>query len=286
MPMHPLPLSAEVALTAGFGELRHTKETGSTNDDLAAEARLGDRSPAVLVADHQNAGRGRLGRRWSDAATGPHQSEAALLVSIRLQTPLADAYDCVAAVSASALAAATDIAKRSRSDAAEVLRSKWPNDLLICSHEVNGKLAGVLSETVAGDPPVVVVGLGMNLAAAPDQSGAVALAQLGVECNRDQLLARLLQQLPAYLAAPDTARSDLRAASATLGSVVKVLRADGEVVVGTAIDIDATGRLVLKTRRSALPGETPNAAVGAASQTMLIETGDVIALRDGDSGEI
>ena len=254
-----LPLSCAAVRRAGLGELRHTDSTGSTNDDLAQKARLGDRSPAVLVADHQTAGRGRLGRRWSDAAAGPRGSEASLLVSFRLPGPVPEASDRVAAVSAAALAAASGTLQ----EPGATVRAKWPNDLLIESGEVFGKLAGVLSEMVDGDPPVVVVGLGLNVAEAPGEPGAVSMAQAGSAVRRDELLAWMIDELPGYLADPTRARADLRAASATIGRMVRVQRTDGTSVVGTAVDIDEAGRLILAGEY----GEE------------LIDTGDVFHLR-------
>ena len=257
--MKHLPLSCVAARRAGLGELRHTVATGSTNDDLAQEARLGDRSAAVLVADHQIAGRGRLGRRWSDAATGPHAGEASLLVSLRLEATVAGAFDRTAAVSAAALSAV--LGTLAGSGAA--VRAKWPNDLLIESGEVAGKLAGVLSEIVDGDPPLVVVGLGLNVAAAPPEPGAVSLAQAGGAATRDELLASLIDTLPGYLADPRRAREDLRVASATLGREVRVQRTDGTSIVGMAVDIDGSGRLV----------------VADDSGEVTIDAGDVFHLR-------
>ena len=254
-----LPLSCAAARRTGLGELRHTASTGSTNDDLAQEARLGDRSPAVLVADHQTAGKGRLGRRWSDAAKGSWGVEASLLVSFRFVAPVPSAFDRVAAVSAAALAAASGTLP----DGGAAVRAKWPNDLLIESPEVSGKLAGVLSEIVDCDPPVVVVGLGLNVAEAPGEPGAVSLAQAGSAVTRDELLARMIDELPGYLADPWKARADLRAASATIGRMVRVQRTDGTSVVGTAAGIDAAGRLIL---------------AGDGGET-LIDTGDVFHLR-------
>ncbi len=236
-----LPMSSAAARRAGLGELRHAVATGSTNDDLAQEARLGDRSPAVLVADHQTAGKGRLGRRWSDAAAGSHRGEASLLVSFRFAVPVRGASDRVAAVSAAAL----DAASGALPPGGAAVRAKWPNDLLIESGEASGKLAGVLAEIVDCDPPVVVVGLGLNLADAPAEPGAVSLAQAGSAVGRDELLARMIDELPGYLADPWKARVDLRAASATIGRMVRVQRTDGTSVVGTALDIDAAGRLIL-----------------------------------------
>ena len=45
-------------------ELRVVDETGSTNADVAELARSGEAEGLVLVAEHQSAGRGRLGRVW------------------------------------------------------------------------------------------------------------------------------------------------------------------------------------------------------------------------------
>ena len=254
-----LPLSCVATRRAGLGELRHVVATGSTNDDLAQEARLGNRSPAVLVADHQTAGKGRLGRRWSDTATGPHAGRASLLVSFRLEAPVAGAFDRTVAVSAAALLAASSVLAGSGA----AVRAKWPNDLLIESRHVSGKVAGVLSEIVDGDPPLVVVGLGLNVAEAPPEPGAVSLAQAGGAATRDELLASLIDALPGYLADPRRAREDLRVASATLGRRVRVQRTDGTSILGTAVDIDGSGRLV----------------VAGDSGEVAIDAGDVFHLR-------
>ena len=258
-PPERLPLSAAAALRAGFGPLLHTASTGSTNDDLAVAARRGDRTPAVLVADHQTAGRGRLDRRWVDAAAGVGSSEASLLVSFRLRTAIAEAFDCAVAVSAAALAAA---ARALDGSAAEV-RAKWPNDLLIEAPGISGKLAGVLSEIVDGEPPVAVVGLGLNVAAAPAEPGAVSLAQAGSGASRDEVLASLLDGLDGFLADPALARRELKAASATIGRRVRVELADGRAVEGIARDIDAAGRLV----------------VASGDRDLRIDAGDVFHLR-------
>lgn len=253
-----LLLSSAVALRAGFGALLHTASTGSTNDDLAASARRGDRTPAVLVADHQTAGRGRLGRRWLDAADAS-SPEASLLVSFRLPTAVAEAADRAAGVSAAALAAAA----RALHGSATEVRAKWPNDLLLEGPGVAGKLAGVLSEVVDGEQPVVVVGLGLNVAAAPPEPGAVSLAQAGAVASRDEVLSSLLDALGGYLADPARARRELRAASATIGRNVRVELADGSSVEGFAREIDRAGRLL----------------VSSGHQDLRIDAGDVIHLR-------
>ena len=254
-----LPLSCAAARRAGLGRLRHTVSTGSTNVDLAREARGGDRSAAVLVADHQTAGRGRLQRRWLDAAEAPGGAVPALLVSFRLRAAAAGAIDCSGAVSAAALQSVAGVL--AGTDAR--VRAKWPNDLLIEAPNASGKLAGVLSEIVGGDPGVVVVGLGLNLSAAPSGLGAVSLAQAGAATTRDELLASMLDVLPGYLADPGRARAALEAESATIGRMVRVEHTDGTSVTGLARGLDDAGRLVVTVDGSDVP----------------IDAGDVFHLR-------
>lgn len=249
--MTGLALSEEAARRAGLGPLRHVIETGSTNDDLAAEARRGEVAAALLVADRQTAGRGRLDRRWRDAPG------ASLLVSFRLPVSGSDWSAPAVAVTAAARAAAAAFL------AVPVL-SKWPNDLVIDHPPAPGKLAGVLSELVDGPRPVVIVGLGLNLGPVGNEPGATSLAQAGaVSVDRDRFLARLLGELPAYLADPGRARRELKAASATIGRRVRVERAGAPPLEGEARDIDRLGRLVMV----------------AAGAEHLVDAGDVVHLR-------
>ncbi len=276
-----LPLSAAAAQRAGLGALRHVAVTGSTNDDLAGEARSGNTDAAVLVADHQRSGRGRMGRHWLDAGA-PHHTEGrsrlavaaapvasdgarrpaegrSLLVSLRLPGPVAAAHRRVAAVSAAAFQAAS----AALAGTGAVVGLKWPNDLLVSSGRLDGKLAGVLAEMVAGDRPVAVVGLGLNVGPVPGVPGAISLAEAGSLTGRDELLASLLDALPAYLDDPARTRSVLRSASATIGRQVRVEQAGGVSITGLARDIDDDGRLLLVDDR----GER------------VIDGGDIVHLR-------
>src|SRR4051794_36864715 len=60
------------------------EQTGSTNVDLAARAAAGEAEGAVLVAEEQTAGRGRLDRRW----TAPARSGLFLSVLLRPGDPV------------------------------------------------------------------------------------------------------------------------------------------------------------------------------------------------------
>lgn len=129
----------------------------STNAALLERARgAGGLPPCLLVAEHQTAGRGRLGRTWQSARG------ASLTFSLGLPLDPADWSGLSLAVGV-ALADALD----PPSAAAPRLGLKWPNDLWLRDDAcglAGRKLGGVLIETVmAGGRRVCVVGVGLNV---------------------------------------------------------------------------------------------------------------------------
>ena len=147
-------------------------ETGSTNRDLAARLAAGDRVSEGdwLVVDRQTAGRGRLGRSWHDGSGNFMGSTA---VHVAENDPPAATLALIAGLAVQG-AVSAHIPPPIRA------LLKWPNDVL-----VNGaKLAGILLERV-GDQ--VVVGIGVNLAQAPQVAGrlTMALADYGPAPDRN-----------------------------------------------------------------------------------------------------
>ena len=127
----------------------------STNRYLLDEARAGAPEGLVAVADHQTAGRGRLGRRW-EAPPG-----ANLLVSVLLRPvcPL-DARHL-----ASAGGGPGRRRRRARTWPAWARWIKWPNDLLVGRAEA-GRGAGRGRPgrlRVLPGPSPIVVGIGINV---------------------------------------------------------------------------------------------------------------------------
>ncbi len=137
-------------------------EVGSTSTALLDRIRRGDLAPALIVAERQVAGRGRLGRPWSAAAG------ASLTFSVGLSMAPADWSGLSLAVG---LALAEALHPR--------IGLKWPNDLWL--RDADRKLGGILIETVSTGTGVderarpVVIGIGLNIAEQPpaaDASGA------------------------------------------------------------------------------------------------------------------
>jgi BirA family biotin operon repressor/biotin-[acetyl-CoA-carboxylase] ligase len=131
----------------------------STNTELMRRARAGRLEPVLLMAEHQSAGRGRLGREWlsgQDAAKASGSTQAPLAsVTFSIGLPLAP-NDW----SGLSLAVGVSVAQSLHPE----LRLKWPNDLWWRDR----KMAGILIETVSlgnsGAVRYAVVGVGINIA--------------------------------------------------------------------------------------------------------------------------
>jgi BirA family biotin operon repressor/biotin-[acetyl-CoA-carboxylase] ligase len=247
-----------------FGDVRWVDETTSTNDDLRRLAQAGASGDVVLVADHQTAGRGRLGRSWE----APPKSSLLVSVLVRVGLDPAQAH----LVSTAAGCAATEACAQ----VADVRpKLKWPNDLVLVDERgaVRGKLAGILAESIIdGDRlDAVVVGVGMNVnwpEQLPPELDGIAISLnhvVGADVDREDLLVALLERLAVWLGPIDTAdgRARLlahyRAACSTLGARVRVELAN-ESFQGEAVDIDGDGHLVVideadRERRTVVAGD-------------------------------
>ena len=183
------PAIADSLTTAWLGHERLivVTHTGSTNADLLIQAAQGAPAGTVLVADHQNAGRGRKVRQWFN------QPGRDLLVSVLFRPP-SPVDQWPGLVLAAGIAAYKTLTEYSP----EALRLKWPNDILL-----NGrKVCGILCQTQLSDSPAVVVGIGLNVNSIPeeypDDLSATATSLAAVAGNplpRDKLLVRLLFHL-------------------------------------------------------------------------------------------
>ncbi len=133
-------------------------ETGSTNADMAELVGQGWDEGHWLRAARQTAGRGRLGRDWQD---GAGNLQASTLVRLRPGDPPVSGLGLLVGV------ALHEALARLAPDAGIAL--KWPNDVTAGP----AKLAGILLERVG---EAVVVGVGANVAHAPQVEGRVTIA--------------------------------------------------------------------------------------------------------------
>jgi BirA family biotin operon repressor/biotin-[acetyl-CoA-carboxylase] ligase len=140
---------------------------------------------ALVVADHQTAGRGRLGRSW-EAPAG-----TALLFSLLLKPPPERHQPELSLVAGIAVA---DTLERTLGLSVQI---KWPNDVMLRRR----KVAGCLAEAREG---AVVLGIGVNVSQTREQlpPDAGSLRTLtGRVWDREGLLAEALEDLGARYAA-------------------------------------------------------------------------------------
>ncbi len=162
----------------------------STNQyllDRMSELQSGD----ACVAEYQQAGRGRRGRKWFS----PFGANLYLSMYWRLEQGPAAAIGL-------SLVIGIIMAEVLQELGADDVRVKWPNDLYLGDR----KLAGILVELTGktGDAAQIVIGAGINLAMRHAESdvinqGWVNLQEAGVFIDRNTLAVRLINELRAAL---------------------------------------------------------------------------------------
>lgn len=240
-------LDAYLAGPSGWSRFIHLDEVDSTNLEVAWRVRDGAPAGLVIVADHQRAGRGRHGRDWQDVPGGN------LSVSVATGVP----GESATLVPLAAGLAAGDALER----AGVTVELKWPNDLLVRGDDGDvRKLGGILADVHdlrPDGPAFLVVGIGIDLDwRGRDRSGEAAawtsMAEvLGHDVDRWDVLHDLLRALETWLldvpADPTRLLAAYTVRCATLDRAVRVTAPGGEVVEGTATEIDPSGGLVVDT---------------------------------------
>jgi BirA family biotin operon repressor/biotin-[acetyl-CoA-carboxylase] ligase len=242
--------------------------TGSTNADLAARAAEGLPEGAVLVAEEQTRGRGRLGRTWS----APARSGIFFSVLLRPGPDVPpERWGWLPLLTGVALA--TALARAAGVDTS----LKWPNDLLVSVDGEERKAGGILAERSGDD--AVIIGIGLNVSLRESElpvptAGSLALAG-AASVDRDPLLRAVLRTLEQWYgdwraAGGDPGVSGLQeayaAGCATLGRQVRAELPGGRELLGEAVAIDGDGRLVLATEDGV---------------QMPVAAGDIVHLRVG-----
>ena len=213
----------------------------STNQyllDRLASLQSGD----VCVAEYQQAGRGRRGRKWFS----PFGANLYLSMYWRLEQGPAAAIGL-------SLVIGIVMAEVLQSLGADKVRVKWPNDLYL----MDRKLAGILVELTGktGDAAQIVIGAGINLAMRRVETdvinqGWINLQEAGIKIDRNTLAVRLIKELRAALVlfeqeglAPYLSRWEKL--DNFIHRPVKLIIGEKEIF-GTSRGIDTQGALLLE----------------------------------------
>lgn len=196
--------SVERAIARGAGgHVRRVvvvAETASTQDTAAAVA--GAESGVLVVAGRQSAGRGRLGRSWTQ------RGGLGIAATFALAVPDDQRPFLSLGVGVAVARAIEDALARDPRSAYRRIGLRWPNDVV----EVAGgrKLAGVLIEArplPGRAEPVFLIGVGINVGQGDGDwpaelaHRAVSLRQMGSGVSRAEVLAALVLRLDESLSA-------------------------------------------------------------------------------------
>lgn len=220
--------AAELAERLALPECELHGRVDSTMDLAHAAADRGAPSGTLVLADSQEAGRGRGGRRWASLPgrgvwmtllERPLSSGGLDVLSLRLGLYAAEALEGFSE---------------------ERVRIKWPNDLYAGAR----KFAGILVEARWRDQRVdwVAIGIGMNVVPPGDPSTATGLAE---GTTRLAVLERIMPALRAAAAAigPFTDAELARYADRDFTTGLRIV----QPAVGVVAGISAAGELLVDT---------------------------------------
>lgn len=226
------------------------QRTTSTNDVIERLARDGVREGAVVFAEAQTHGRGRLGRKW----TSPQGK--GLWFSVLLRPDLRPQ-----AVTQLTIAAATALVRAIATTTGLVPAIKWPNDVLLQGKKVAGVLTELSAEVDHVKYVILGIGVDVNLALEdfPSELRPIATSlklEAGRHISRADLASAILRELDhdygrirrgqfAQLA------DEWQEHCTTLNSNVTI-RLGPRIIIGRAESLDDDGAMLVRTEHGHL----------------------------------
>jgi len=224
-------------------EIFFYETVGSRNtiaSDLAGKTIEG----AVVIADSQQKGRGRLGRKW-ESPPGVN-----IYISIILK-PAIESKDATLITVMAVVACATAL----RRVTGLHVTIKWPNDLMVSDK----KIGGILTELKTDHSRIIsaIVGIGINVNVDIDAypAGVKEIAtsvknETGISYSREVVISEILNEIDYwYKILNRLGRGILllewQKLTSTLGREVKVI-VGKETFTGLAESVDSEGMLILR----------------------------------------
>lgn len=244
-------LNPQVHLKNAQEVLKHLKSDVSvipfeTTDSTNTQAKLycgqfkdeGITSPVLFIAEHQNGGKGRLGRTFFSPA------DSGLYMSLLIKADEIE-NDIVCVTTATAVCVADAIKKL----CSITPKIKWVNDIYI----ENKKVCGILCEAVTNPDTMkieyIIIGIGVNIGITkfPDELKDIATS-LSEKTNKNKLCAYITDNIVEQLSRiSDRSFIDkYKELSLVLGKQITYTENE-ETKEATAVDIDNNGGLVIQT---------------------------------------
>lgn len=215
-------------------------EIASTNDAAYNLALSGEKEGAVVTAEYQTKGRGRLGRKW----VSPRSKGVYLSIILRPDVLPRE-------ISAITLFSALSVAMTIREETGLPALIKWPNDVLINKQKISGILTELNGE--ADKVNFIIVGIGVNVNTKKEllpEGGTSIFAEKGSQVSRVDFTKKLLKNLDKYYAIFKNGKMDRiikehKELSAILDKRVQV-NYHNQSISGHALDVDKEGALILR----------------------------------------
>ena len=225
-------------------EIHVFQETTSTNDVAARLARGGAEEGAVVFAESQTKGRGRMGRVW----ISPAGKGLWFTVLLRPNFPPQGTTQLT-------IAAATALARAVTLQTGIVPEIKWPNDILIRGRKIAGILTEMRAEVDRVQEVLLGIGMDVNLEKSdlPDDLRRIATSlkiETGQTVNRAELAVTILRELDRDYQMVVEGQFDRLAEQwaercSTLGRQVAI-RVGDQVIRGRAESLDDDGALLVR----------------------------------------
>lgn len=225
----------------GRNNIYHYDSLESTNDKAYQLAELGAIEGAIVVAETQTKGKGRMGREWAS----PYGTGLYFSMILRPKVSLTRLPSIT-------LVAAGSIAKMLRNVYDIDAGIKWPNDI----YSGNGKIGGILTEIKAQQDMVdfVIIGIGLNV-----NTQAIYLPSIGTSLMalkdklfvRKEVFSKILEAFEAdyneFISAGFASKlNEVKELSVVIGEEVSV-EVYNKKIEGKAVDIDEDGALMIRS---------------------------------------
>ena len=230
----------------GKGIMIYRKSADSTQNIALSLAAKENSVGAVVIAEQQSGGRGRMKRKWVSPKGGIWLS---VVLKPSIPTAASTMLPFAAAVAVADALSTTGLDPE----------LKWPNDVMVGGKKVAGILLDLSAEAETVNYAVIGIGINANVDTAKikiDREGRPPITsikeELGRDVNRLHLTVTLLEKLEHYCQIlerdPLSIIAEWRTRSGMIGKNVTVVQ-QGKEIRGVAADINDDGSLLVRTRQ-------------------------------------